>query len=422
MSTVDIYVSQPRDARQNPARAQKYIVAIAGVLIVLLVLAANMYGAGWRVPALACVGVALGFVLFAATFGFAGSFRAVLQRGDAAGFRAQAIALALCTIVFFPLLAVGDVSGTPLSGFGAPIGISFIIGGVLFGIGMQLGGGCASGTLFALGGGNVRLVFTLLFFVVGSALGAAHVGFWRTLPALDTGTTQDWVGWQAALALHLAIFALVIWRVKPAPPLAVNAEPASWFARPWPLVAGAVALAALNVMTLVLAGRPWGETAGFTLWGSKLALLASIDVTHWSYWRGDTAPLFASVFSDVTSVMDLGIILGATLAGQFERPVCFAVGTRLRAVGRCCHWRRADGVRCPPFGRLQHRRVFLSAGIRQSVWMGMGRCCLWRQRDRSRAAPRLQTGMITQPLPPSGRHDERQKSRSSQPAPRHIRA
>jgi hypothetical protein len=77
---------------------------------------------------------------------------------------------------------------------------------------------------------------------------------------------------------------------------------------------GAVGLALLNVATLVLAGRPWGETAGFALWGSKWALMAGSDVASWPYWRGNPGPLTISVFSDVTSVMDFGIILGATLA------------------------------------------------------------------------------------------------------------
>ena len=37
---------------------------------------------------------------------------------------------------------------------------------------MQLGGGCASGTLFTVGGGHVRMLITLAFFVTGATIDA----------------------------------------------------------------------------------------------------------------------------------------------------------------------------------------------------------------------------------------------------------
>lgn len=70
------------------------------LLLSLLILAAfslislsYMSSLNLRVAALSFVGIGLGFVLFQSTFGFAGSFRAVLERGDASGFKAQAAAL-----------------------------------------------------------------------------------------------------------------------------------------------------------------------------------------------------------------------------------------------------------------------------------------------------------------------------------------
>ena len=43
-------------------------------------------------------------------------------------------------------------------------------GAFVFGIGMQLGGGCASGTLYTVGGGSTRMLATLGAFIVGSLL------------------------------------------------------------------------------------------------------------------------------------------------------------------------------------------------------------------------------------------------------------
>jgi hypothetical protein len=295
-------------------RPQYAIIGLALVALGLIVGLASLHGSTARVSLLALVGGGLGFVLFQATFGFAGSFRAALEHRDFSGFRAQAMALALTSSVFFPLLAQGSALGLPLTGFVTPIGVSFVIGAILFGAGMQIGGGCASGTLFALGGGNARLVMTLAFFILGSAVGAAHLGFWWRLPSWNSGTTQDWLGWPAALALHLAIFGAVL-RAVPAPagaPKSVSLR--SLLLAPWPLAWGAFGLAAMSAATLLLAGRPWGETAGFTLWGSKIAGFIGFEPRTWAYWQGNADPLAASVFSDITSVMDFGIVAGAMLA------------------------------------------------------------------------------------------------------------
>jgi hypothetical protein len=72
----------------------------------------------------------------------------------------------------------------------------------------------------------------------------------------------------------------------------------------------------VNIATLVVAGRPWGVTSAFALWGAKAAAAVGIPVHAWPYWTAPAqkAALEASVVNDVTSVMNFGIILGALLA------------------------------------------------------------------------------------------------------------
>jgi hypothetical protein len=91
---------------------------------------------------------------------------------------------------------------------------------------------------------------------------------------------------------------------------------ARWLRGPWPLAAGAIGLAVVNVATLAIAGRPWGVTSAFALWGAKTAALAGIPVQTWPYWSSpaQAAALQRSVVTDVTSVMNVGIMLGALLA------------------------------------------------------------------------------------------------------------
>ncbi len=215
------------------------------------------------------VGGALGLTLYHAAFGFTSAWRVFIRERRGAGLRAQMVMLALAVLLFFPALAAGSLFGQPVSGFVSPVGTSVIVGAFIFGIGMQLGGGCASGTLFTVGGGNARMLVTLLFFILGSLIATQHVGWWFALPSLPPISLVAELGLAPALVLSLAVFigiAGVTVRMEKArhgtletPP---SAEWRGWrrFLRgPWPLVWGALALALLNFLTLYLAGRPWAS-------------------------------------------------------------------------------------------------------------------------------------------------------------------
>jgi hypothetical protein len=288
----------------------------------------------WRHGVLFLVGGAAGISLYHALFGFTSAWRVFLADRRGAGLRAQMLMLALAVLVFFPLLAHGSFFGLPVKGEIGAVGVSVLAGAFLFGVGMQLGGGCASGTLFTVGGGNARMVVTLAAFVAGSAIGAYHLSWWQATPNLGPISLIATLGWLPALALSLTFFAAVAWLslvlerrrhgALATPPTASGSLGRRLLRGPWPLVWGAVALVLVNLATLLLAGRPWGVTSAFALWGSKLAAIGGFDVGSWDYWNSPAraASLHASVFADITSVMDFGIILGAMaaagLAGKFS--------------------------------------------------------------------------------------------------------
>jgi uncharacterized membrane protein YedE/YeeE len=75
-------------------------------------------------------------------------------------------------------------------------------------------------------------------------------------------------------------------------------------------------LVLLNWSTLLIAGHPWSITWGFTLWGAKTALLLGWDASGSSFWSGgfQQSALAGAVLHDTTSLMNIGIILGAFLA------------------------------------------------------------------------------------------------------------
>ena len=281
------------------------MAALAGLLAAAFLQPSNT----WRMPALVLVGVGIGAVLLRTTFGFAGAFRALVERGDASGFRAHVMMLFVATALMMPLLAIGSVFGLKLNGGETPVGVGFAVGALLFGAGMQVGGGCASGTLFALGGGNAKLVGTLAGFVVGSALGAAHMGFWWSLPSLPAATAQGLVGYGPAIALQLGAL-VALWMVAGRFSQGRSVKLLIW---------GGVALALLNTATLVLAGKPWGETSAFALWGSKAATALGVDAHGWAYWQrpGFKGQLDRGLLLDTTSVMDAAILIGAAMTAAW---------------------------------------------------------------------------------------------------------
>ncbi|MGF1625517.1 MAG: YeeE/YedE family protein [Alphaproteobacteria bacterium] len=325
-------------------------LSIAAALVGLVALAtggialADAYD--WRRGAQLILGAALGITLYHAAFGFTGAWRQFIVERRGAGLRAQMLMLAIAVVLFFPVLAEGSLFGRPVAGFVMPAGTSVIIGAFIFGIGMQLGGGCASGTLFAAGGGNARMVVVLGFFVLGSVIATAHLPWWYSLPSLGAHSLVRAAGWPAALAANLAAFAAVAvasWWLEirrhgqaaraPGPE---RTGLARLLQGPWPLVLGAVLLAVLNFATLALAGRPWGITSAFALWGAQAFDAVGIGVRDWPYWAGQTAQIDGSLFGDVTSVMDFGLILGAMvaagLAGRFAPSLRIPLRSLLAAV------------------------------------------------------------------------------------------
>ncbi len=169
------------------------------------------------------------------------------------------------------------------------------------------------------------MLITLAAFIVGSVIGTAHMPFWTSLPQLKPISLVTSLGLMPALALNWIVFALIagitvlVEKRRHGKLVATPLRPAQaspWLHGPWPLVAGAIALVVLNFATLALSGKPWGVTSAFALWGAKAASVVGIDTASWAYWstKANAAALAAPLMQDKTSVMDIGIVLGAMLA------------------------------------------------------------------------------------------------------------
>ena len=134
----------------NPTRrvaleSRALVPGPAAITALLIVLSAWYLNAviSWRQAALFIVGAFAGVVLYHAAFGFTSAWRVFIADRRGAGLRAQMLMLAITCAVFFPILASGTFMGRPVTGSISPIGVGVAAGAFIFGLGMQLGGGCA---------------------------------------------------------------------------------------------------------------------------------------------------------------------------------------------------------------------------------------------------------------------------------------
>ena len=311
------------------APRQRWVAALGGAA--LLAGALLLGGQGWRYGALFLVGGLLGMSLYHAAFGFTSAYRNAIVRRDVSGIAAQLVMLGLAMLLFAPVLAQGEVFGRGVTGAVAPAGLQVAIGSFLFGLGMQLGGGCGSGTLYTVGGGSTRMVVTLLAFCLGAFLGSLDMARWAGLPSLGRVSLADELGWTFAVLVQGGLL-VAIWLALRLWARGVGQRPIwdggwSWrqlLGGPWPLLLSALLLALLNWVTLLIAGHPWTITWAFTLWGAKAASVAGWAPDTSAFWTGGFAgrALDRSVWLDVTSVMNMGIMIGALtaagLAGRFK--------------------------------------------------------------------------------------------------------
>jgi uncharacterized membrane protein YedE/YeeE len=310
--------SVPGDGTSSVRTASSAGTRIASAPLVLAALAAWLaitWLVGLRQGFLFVIGIGLGAVLAGVSFGFTTGWRAWIRDRDPTGFLAQFLTIGLAMVVSIPLIATHE----ELSGAIAPLSVSLLIGAFVFGAAMQIADGCGSGTLYKAGLGNGFSLAVLPGFVFGSFLGAAHLDAWLSLGSLPPLSLPETLGAAPALALQLAAFgalALYLWK-KRGPRTDTR-----WKGRA--VYVGAVVMALFAVLNLVVAGQPWGVVYGLGLWGAKVATWLGVELAANAFWgrEAQQAHIHASLLTDVTSITNLGLLLGALIAANARGTAC----------------------------------------------------------------------------------------------------
>src|SRR4030095_12579994 len=99
-------------------------------------------------------------------------------------------------------------------------------------------------------------------------------------PAFPATSIVTTMGAWPALGASVALFAAIAWLTVVAERKrhgrlideARSGRGPAWLTGPWPLAAGAIGLAVVNIATLTIGGRPWGGTSGFAVSGAEWVL------------------------------------------------------------------------------------------------------------------------------------------------------
>ena len=276
------------------------------------------------------IGLGLGISLFQAAFGFTGGWRNFIEKRDSKSLRAQIIMLGLAVIIFSYFINSKSFfyDGTMIGSI-APVGVSVLVGSFIFGFAMQLGGGCGSGTLFTAGSGNIKMVITLIFFIIGSLIGSYHFEFWANLPSFKPVSLLNIFSKINTILIQLSVLGLIYYLISKMEFNRNNkinhndiiSNPSHSLIRgPWPLLWGSISLVFFSFLMLQVAGHPWSVTFAFGLWGAKIASFLGVEVSSWTYWQLEypSTALENSVLADPTTVSNIGIILGALIGSALS--------------------------------------------------------------------------------------------------------
>lgn len=180
-------IEELKRQRQKEIRLKKsqkkyfYLVSLISLIIFCYYININKrYAFTWA------VGILIGITMQRSRFCFAASFRDPIMVGTTSQLRAVILGLMISTVGFgmyqyMSLINMETYSIIDIPGQIYPVGIHTIVGAIIFGIGMVIAGGCATGTLIRIGEGYLMQVVVFIGFIIGASLGGISFEFWDNL-------------------------------------------------------------------------------------------------------------------------------------------------------------------------------------------------------------------------------------------------
>lgn len=198
-------------ARRKPKKSQ--LPFAAGFLAIVIIGGLILHNLGNGTAWFFVTGLAFGYILQRSRFCFTASMRDPYLTGGTTLTRAVLVAFAITTIGFAAIKYGYYRVGLPMPGMSyvVPVSLATLAGAFMFGIGMVVAGGCASGTLMRVGEGFQMNIISLVFFTIGSLWGAHDFGWWKEV-FISKGRAiflPDVFGWFGAVVIQLVIIWLL---------------------------------------------------------------------------------------------------------------------------------------------------------------------------------------------------------------------
>lgn len=158
------------------------------------------------------VSLAIGFTMQKSRICFVAAFRDPLLVGTTKLTETLILLLVISIPSFAIVYNFADMFNISLNLYVTPFGVHTFIGGILFGTGMVLAGGCASGILTRVGEGFAMQMIALLGLFIGAFWGKYSLPHWLSIFHEFPGIfLPDIMGWVPAVALQLSIL-LLLWK------------------------------------------------------------------------------------------------------------------------------------------------------------------------------------------------------------------
>lgn len=346
------------------------------------------------------LGIVSGAIIHRSDFCLAGMFRDLFLFRSSPLLRSLILLIAVSTLLF-EAARLGNLlsDNLPLILFGPPSATN-LLGGVLFGIGMVLAGGCVVGTLYKLGTGNLPAGCALGGLIIGSAGYAEFHPQWTQLASdtrlVEAATLPQLLNLQPTMvfAASLGIYGFFLYRWQKSGRL-TRPNVIKGYLQPR---TAALLLAVIGLLSFTLIGMPLGITTGYAkagaffeqlIWPDHVASLGYFQGQGFKYFSplaGQTLSAGTGPFWDGIAMIQFpligGIILGsgasAMLMGKFQlrfdvpksqliSALCGGIimGLSARMTPSCNVWHLMGGL---PLLSLQS--ILFTFGLLPGAWIG----------------------------------------------------
>ena len=280
------------------------------------------------------LGSVAGYVMHRSDFCMAGTFRDFFLFRDTFMLRMLVLAVVASMILFEAARLFGLLSPYPFPLLGPP-SLATFVGGVLFGTGMVLAGGCVVGTLYKMGAGSLLGAFAVAGLIAGSTLYAEIYPGWSALVSAttvfpDKVTIPEIVGVSPTLLLApVAVAASLLLLRWYRQDRWQRPSAAEGYLQPWK---AALALALIGTVSYVLVGMPLGITTSYAKIGAYIeSTVLPEHVDGLAYFRAESLS-YRPPLGDLTLHGGAGPVLDGIAAIQFPLILGIVLGAACSAV------------------------------------------------------------------------------------------